>query len=227
VISTVDTQARHGRKSSASGFDGYKGHVGIDPDSEIITATTVTAGNAGDAAAAQVLLADDLAGAASAASGVDGDDSGGGGNGTGDGTGGSGRPLVVYGDAAYGAGELLQALDAAGVKAMCKVQPPVAPAGRLAKDQFTVDLTAGTVRCPAGVTTTIRPAGTGGGMAYFGAACASCPLAAQCTAAKGGRTISVGPTRSSSGGLAWRSRTPSGGRTTGRPARRSNARSAI
>ena len=190
VISTVDTQARHGRKSSASGFDGYKGHVGIDPDSEIITATTVTAGNAGDAAAAQVLLADDLASAASA---VDGDDSGGGGNGTGDGTGGSGRPLVVYGDAAYGAGELLQALDAAGVKAMCKVQPPVAPAGRLAKDQFTVDLTAGTVCCPAGVTTTIRPAGTGGAMAYFGAACASCPLAAQCTAAKGGRTISVGP----------------------------------
>jgi len=187
VISTVDPQARHGRKSTAHGFDGYKGHVGIDPDSEIITATTVTAGNVGDAAAAQVLLADDLATAATAASAVDGVDSGG------DGTGGSGRPLVVYGDAAYGAGELLQALDAAGVKAMCKVQPPVAPAGRLAKDQFTVDLTAGTVRCPAGVTTTIRPAGTGGGMAYFGAACASCPLAAQCTAAKGGRTISVGP----------------------------------
>ena len=75
---------------------------------------------------------------------------------------------------------------------MCKVQPPVAPAGRSSKDQFAVDLPAGTVRCPAGVTTTIRPAGTGGGMAYFGAACASCPLAAQCTAAKSGRTISVG-----------------------------------
>jgi len=40
VISTVDPQARHGRKSTAHGFDGYKGHVGIDPDSEIITATT-------------------------------------------------------------------------------------------------------------------------------------------------------------------------------------------
>ena len=38
VISTVDPQARHGRKSTAHGFDGYKGHVGIDPDSEIITA---------------------------------------------------------------------------------------------------------------------------------------------------------------------------------------------
>jgi len=49
VISTVDPQARHGHKTAARGFDGYKGHVGIDPDSEIITATTVTAGNAGDA----------------------------------------------------------------------------------------------------------------------------------------------------------------------------------
>ncbi len=30
-------------------------------------------------------------------------------------------------------------------------------------------------------------------MAYFGAACARCPLAVQCTGAKNGRTISVGP----------------------------------
>jgi hypothetical protein len=45
VISTVDPDARHGHKTSARGFDGYKGHVAIDPDSEIITATTVTAGN--------------------------------------------------------------------------------------------------------------------------------------------------------------------------------------
>jgi hypothetical protein len=44
VISTVDPQARHGHKTAARGFDGYKGHVGIDPDSEIITATTVSAG---------------------------------------------------------------------------------------------------------------------------------------------------------------------------------------
>jgi len=60
VISTVDPDARHGHKTSARGFDGYKGHVALDPDSEIITATAVTAGNVGDGAAAAGLLADDL-----------------------------------------------------------------------------------------------------------------------------------------------------------------------
>jgi hypothetical protein len=58
VISTVDPQARHGHKTAARGFDGYKGHVGIDPDSEIITATTVTPGNTGDGGAAADLIPD-------------------------------------------------------------------------------------------------------------------------------------------------------------------------
>ena len=47
IISTVDPQARHGRKTSARGFDGYKGHVAVDPDSEIVTDTVVRAGNVG------------------------------------------------------------------------------------------------------------------------------------------------------------------------------------
>ena len=42
IISTVDPQARHGHKSAARGFDGYKGHVAVDPDSELITATAVS-----------------------------------------------------------------------------------------------------------------------------------------------------------------------------------------
>lgn len=52
VISTVDPDAWYGRKTTARGFDGYQGHVGIDPDSEIVTATAVTEGNAGDATVA-------------------------------------------------------------------------------------------------------------------------------------------------------------------------------
>jgi len=58
VISTVDPEARHGHKTAARGFDGYKGHIGIDPDSEIITATVVGPGNAGDATAAEELIGD-------------------------------------------------------------------------------------------------------------------------------------------------------------------------
>ena len=59
VISIVDPQARHGHKTSARGYDGYKGHVAVDADSEIITDTTVTPGNAGDASVAADLI-DDL-----------------------------------------------------------------------------------------------------------------------------------------------------------------------
>jgi Transposase domain (DUF772) len=38
VISTVDPQARHGHKTAAHGLDGYKAHVAVDPDSEVICA---------------------------------------------------------------------------------------------------------------------------------------------------------------------------------------------
>jgi hypothetical protein len=192
VVSTVDPEARHGRKSSAKGFDGYKGHVAIDPDSELITATAVTAGNIGDAAAAADLLTADLPSAAQTptqdvaedaaedtaiadASTADGDD-----------------PLAVYGDSAYGTGELLEKLQAAGAESRCKVQPPTAAGGRFTKDDFAIDLIKREVICPAGQTAPLQRAKPGS-MAYFGAACASCPLAAQCTNAKGGRTVYVGP----------------------------------
>jgi hypothetical protein len=60
VIFTVDPDARHGHKTSHRGFDGYKGHVALDPDSELVTATTATAGTSGDADVAEQLLADVL-----------------------------------------------------------------------------------------------------------------------------------------------------------------------
>jgi hypothetical protein len=176
VISTVDPQARHGRKTAARGFDGYKGHIAVDPDSEIITATAVTPGNSGDAEAAAGLIADLLS------AGQDGA-----------GSAGESR-AAVYGDAAYGSGELLEKLEDAGLHAGIKVQPPPAPKGHFPKDRFGIDLQAGTVTCPAGITMAIgAPAGRGVGTARFGAACRTCPLAAQCTTAHGGRTITVGP----------------------------------
>ncbi len=170
VISTVDPDARHGHKTAARGFDGYKGHIALDPDSELVTATAVTPGNSGDAAVAPELLAADLPAAE-----PDSDE-----------------PLSVYADAAYGSGELLETLEAAGATIRIKVQPPVAPGGRFSKAEFSIDTAAGTVTCPAGQVAPLRPVATGT-VATFGVACATCPLAARCTTSKAGRCIRVGP----------------------------------
>jgi len=97
--------------------------------------------------------------------------------------------LAVYGDAAYGAGALVAVLEQAGASVMVKVQPPVAPGGRFAKDRFTVDTAAARVTCPADVTVALRPAKGGGATARFGAACARCPLVNGCTRSRAGRTI--------------------------------------
>src|SRR5690606_4309375 len=61
VISTVDPEARHGHKTRSRGFDGYKGHISIDPESEVIVACDVTAGNVGDGEAAKPLVDEALA----------------------------------------------------------------------------------------------------------------------------------------------------------------------
>lgn len=197
VISTVDPDARHGHKTSARGFDGFKGHIAIDPDVEIVTATEVSAANAGDAEPAADLLADDLPGLTctdtAAEAGTDGEDDPDLGAGAQASAGlerGEEHP-AVYGDAAYGAGKLLAGLETAGAQIFTKVQPPTAPGGRFAKDRFTIDLHAGTVSCPNAVTVPIRPATAGGATAVFGAACAACPLAARCTSSAAGRTITI------------------------------------
>ncbi len=189
IISTVDPDARHGHKTSARGFDGYKGHVAVDPDSELITATTVTAGNVGDAQAVEELLAEELADPADPAAGESSESVA---QAPVEEPVASKESLSVYGDSAYGAGSVLETLEDADAEIMCKVQPPVAPGGRFAKDAFTIDLQAGTVSCPAGRTAALR-AVKGGQIAYFGKACQGCPLAAQCTTSTDGRTIQLGP----------------------------------
>ncbi len=175
VISTVDPETRHGHKTSAHGFDGYKGHVAIDPDSELVTATTVSPGNAGDAAAAEELLADLLENDEGAEALTEATDE---------------RP-VAYGDNAYGTGELHSLLEEHGIEDRLKTQSPSAAAGRFSKDRFQVDLDADTVTCPADVTVTIRRHKDGSGTAAFKDACATCPLREQCTASPSGRVIKV------------------------------------
>ena len=173
--------------------------MAVDPDSEIVTATGVTPGNSGDAEAAEDLLADVLPGT---------------GAGTGDGMrAGAPQPPAVYGDAAYGAGELLERVEEAGLYCGIKVQPPAGVKDHFPKDRFTIDLDGKTVTCPAGVTVPIRASGRDrhAGEAQFGAACRACPLAARCTTAKAGRTIAIGPhearlaaARQAQAGPAWR-----------------------
>ena len=99
----------------------------------------------------------------------------------------------MYGDNAYGTGEFHDRLQRAGITDRCKTQTPTAAGGLFSKDRFDIDLGADTVSCPGGITAPIHPARIGGGTAYFGSACADCPLRAQCTTATGGRTVSVGP----------------------------------
>ena len=192
VISTVDPEARHGHKTQARSFDGYKGHVATDPDTEIITDTRVTPGNASDGSVAEELIADLLAEEhAEAAS--DQDDRAGGEEDEGRVAGEHAEAATVYGDNAYGTGDFQRRLEDEGIDSRCKTQRPNATNGLFGKDRFDVDLEDDTVTCPAGVTVSIRRHTDGGGIAKFAEACASCVLRAQCTKAKEGRSIAVGP----------------------------------
>jgi hypothetical protein len=166
TLSTVDPEARHGHKSRNRHFDGYKTHASIDPDSELIDEVTVTPANAADREAVDDLLA----------SVADLED----------------KP-VVFGDSAYADGDTLDRLEGQGFEVMAKVPPAANRDGRFSKDDFLVDLEAGTVTCPADHTVEIQFRDDGGGVASFGQRCASCPLAEQCTTNKAGRTITIHP----------------------------------
>ena len=178
VISTVDPEARHGHKTEHRSFDGYKGHVAIEPDSEIITAATVSAANVGDGSIAKELLEEALEPQTPASPAEEG-------------TKAIGEPIEVYGDASYGTAEVLEHLEKAGAVAQVKVQAPSAPKGHFTKDAFRIDLAHGTVSCPAERLVKIRRRDDGAGIAIFGSACVSCPLRGSCTDNKEGRTVRV------------------------------------
>jgi len=246
VISVVDPQTRHGHKTAARGFDGYKGHVAVDPDSEIVTAVQVSPGNVGDGAVALALMdevlkvsqpsdtavagdcdhnanrADELkratadkatekselaneaqadsrqsAGSASEPKEVaaankatetpkavtelqaDSDQHA------------ELRKVEIYGDAAYGTAENIEMIEQAGGESFLKVQVASNRNGYFAKGDFKIDLEQGAVNCPNGERVSIRRRADGSGFASFGSRCKSCPLAAQCTGSKKGRTISI------------------------------------
>ena len=79
-----------------------------------------------------------------------------------------------------------------GIEAKCKIQGPHITSGLFDKDRLEVNVTDGTVTCPAGVTVSIGRS-TDGGLARFAEVCSSRALRPQCTKAAGGRSILVRP----------------------------------
>jgi hypothetical protein len=175
VISTVDTQARHTRKSPEARRDGYRAHVAGDPETGIITDEKLT--GAAGAENSDAAVAAEFVAAEAAASRPGGDRS--------HDDAGSGE-LTWYGDSAYGTGDLRAAIAGAGHQAVIKPGPLLpAVAGGFTADDFTADAAAGTVTCPAGITRRVTPKNA----VIFGAACRGCPLRQRCTTAKDGRTL--------------------------------------
>ena len=187
VISTVDPQARHGHKTAHHSFDGFKGHIAEDPDSELITATTVTAGNVADGAVVDELIEEliDHEPPAQDPTPDQGEPRGDEGN--------DGEPATksVYGDCAYGTGEVLANLNANRVDPNVKSPQPQAPGGHFTKNDFEINLENDTATCPNGITVAIHWGKTEG-QARFGKACATCPLRDQCTSSANGRGVAVG-----------------------------------
>jgi IS5 family transposase len=122
MISTVDPEARHTRKSPSQPRDGYKAHVAVEPETGLVTEAVLTPANVSDAEVAPALLGDEEPG------------------------------VEVLGDSAYGSGRLRAGLDAAGHTATIKPIPsrPAVPGG-FGRDDFTVDHETNTVTCPVGV----------------------------------------------------------------------------
>jgi len=201
VVSTVDPDARHTRKSPEARRDGYRAHIAADPQTGIITDEKLTraAGEENsDPAVAEEFLTAETGPASSGAegepvSGTGGQD--GSGPARRDGSGGDGgddqdEPLAWYGDSAYGTGDLRGAVADAGHRAVIKPKPLQAPVkGGLTVDDFAVDEQAGTVTCPAGHTVALSRTR----VATFGVLCRDCPLRSSCTTCQTGRKLVLHP----------------------------------
>lgn len=122
-ISVEDGQMRHGRKSRAVRFDGYKRHICRDLDSLLVRAVGLTAANQPEATVTEAIMADLAAQAATAAE--------------------------WHLDRAYLSSTLVRERDAA-VMIYCKAWR-VTNRGRFAKPAFVLDWEQQTVQCPNGV----------------------------------------------------------------------------
>jgi hypothetical protein len=171
---------RHGRKSRSKRFDGHMGAVVEDTNSQVITAAGALAGNAQDNEGALELVKQ-----SEENTGMEVEE--------------------TVGDCAYGDGRTRQAFADAGRTLIAKV-PGRPNKTHFPKEDFKIDLKAGTCTCPAGnVTPTVRTVGSrtersgrsylAQGFQFDAALCGVCPLRSQCVAAGDGkgRTVSLHP----------------------------------
>ena len=180
MLSVHDPELRHGHKSSRRRFNGHKAAIVVDTDSQLITAVDVLPGNAPDNLGALELVEQSEASTGSVVE-------------------------EAMGDAAYGDGGTRETFADAGRRLVARV-PGRPDRKHFPKNDFHLDLAAGSCTCPAGqVTRTIVPAGkrtdrTGRvyrlqAFQFDGAVCRVCPLRSQCIAAQGrqGRRVLIHP----------------------------------
>ena len=180
MMSVHDPEMRHGHKSSSRRFDGHKAAIVVDTGSQLITAVEVLPGNAPDNLGALELVEWSEAN--------------------------TGVPVEeALRDAAYGDRITRQAFDDAGRTLIARV-PGRPNKAHFPKEDFLIDLEAGTCTCPAGeVARSIRPSGTRTdprgrihqlkGFRFDGAVCGACPLRPRCVAGSSGlgRTVQLHP----------------------------------
>ena len=169
VVSTVDPEMRHGHKSSAGKWDGYKKHLSIEPQTELITAVEITAANVSDGEVAMTLLE------RQAEKGL--------------------FPSEAVGDNAYGSAELRAKAEAHGEgTTMVTKAPGIPDTGYFHKSEFAIDLETSTVTCPAGQVVSFPRFRSGHSTeAVFPVAiCAACPFRRVCTEMPN-RTITIHP----------------------------------
>jgi transposase len=130
IVSVHDPESRHVHKTTHNYRDGFKAHVAVEPETGLITACDLTAGNVGDAQAGPALLATESPG------------------------------LEVLADSAYGSGQHRAHLLAAQHIAVIKpISLRETIPGGFSIDDFTIDLTSRRATCPAGHAVPIAPAG--------------------------------------------------------------------
>jgi hypothetical protein len=166
IISTVDPEMRHGRKSSQTRFDGYKLSAAATNTTEpLITAVDVAPAGESDGPQAKHLI---------------------------DAQREHRRPERVLGDTAYGNGPVRAELAERGVDVLAPVPEGKVVEGRLGKREFGIDLDAGTVTCPAGHTVAISTSTTGFRGANFSHdMCRECPLKAACCPGRARRQLNL------------------------------------